>query len=48
MSFLYPELSKMFVSASTSGDHKSTIPILETRTLIETDGITKYTGADNN
>jgi hypothetical protein len=47
MSFLYPELSKMSASASTSADRKSTLPVIETGTSIKTDGITKLTGANN-
>jgi hypothetical protein len=47
MSFLYPALSKMFASASTSAGHQSILPVIETGTSIRTDGITKLTGADN-
>jgi hypothetical protein len=47
MSFFCPELSKISTSASTSGDRKSTLPIIETGTSIKTDGMTKLTGANN-
>jgi hypothetical protein len=47
MSFFYPKLSKMSVCASISADHKSTLLVIETGTLIKTDGIIKLTGADN-
>jgi hypothetical protein len=47
MSCLYPELSKMSASASTSAGHQFNLPVIETGTSIRTDGITKLTGADN-
>jgi hypothetical protein len=47
MSCLYSELSKISVSASTSADLKSTLPVIETGTSIKTDGITKLIGDDN-
>jgi hypothetical protein len=47
MTFLYSELSKMSASASTSGGHNLSFPVIETGTSIRTDGITKLTGADN-
>jgi hypothetical protein len=47
MSFLYPELSKMAASASTSADRKSTLLVIETRTMKKPDGITKLAGTDN-
>jgi hypothetical protein len=47
MIFLDPELSKMFTSASTSINRKSTFPVIETGTLIKINGIPKLIGADN-
>jgi hypothetical protein len=47
MSFLYPELSKMSTSASTSAGHQIMFPVIETGTSNKTDGITKLSGADN-
>jgi hypothetical protein len=47
MSFLYPELSKISASASTSADHISTLPVIKTGTLIKTDSIIKLTRGDN-
>jgi hypothetical protein len=47
MRFLYPELSKISASASTSTGHQSIRPVIETGTSIRTDGITKLTGANN-
>jgi hypothetical protein len=47
MSFLYPELSKMSASTSTSAGRQSILPVIETGTSIRTDGITKLIGANN-
>jgi hypothetical protein len=47
MSFLYHELSKMSASASTSADCTFTLLVIETGTSINTNGITKLSGADN-
>jgi hypothetical protein len=44
MSFLYPELSKMYAAASTSADRKTILLVIETGTSIKTDFITKLTG----
>jgi hypothetical protein len=46
MSFPYPE-RMMSTFASTSLDHKSSLPGFKTRTSIRSDTITKLTGADN-
>jgi hypothetical protein len=47
MSVLYPELSKMSTSASTSANHKSTLLVIQTGTSVKTDSITKLNRADN-
>jgi hypothetical protein len=47
MSVLYPELSKMSASESTSAGRQFILLVIETGTSIRTDGITKLTRADN-
>jgi hypothetical protein len=46
MSFLYPELSKISASASISAGCQSIFLIIEARTSIRHDSITKHIGAD--
>jgi hypothetical protein len=47
MNFLYPELSKMSASASTSACCQSILSVIELGTSIRTDGIIKVTRPDN-
>jgi glutathionyl-hydroquinone reductase len=46
-SLFNPELSKMSAPVFTSADRKSTLRVIETRTWIKIDGITKATRANN-